>query len=100
MFPEEFGMWCHARWPYRIARVAVLLLGGDFLSRPLLGAHRWQDEIQLLAGATVVACGVAVGWTRRSALPPGQTDPQLVGVALSVMGLLIALDALLFRVSH
>ncbi len=89
-------MWQQIPWPYRIARVALILLAGDLVSRPPLGDQPWHDVIQLLSGALIVACGVSVGTGRHFVAPGDRAEQRLVGVSLSVMGLLIALGALLF----
>ncbi len=86
--------------PYRLAQVALLLLIGDFVSRPFLGYYRWRDTVQLLSGTLIVGGGVAIGWPRRPATVRDQAERHLAGVVLSVMGLLIALGALLFNLSR
>jgi hypothetical protein len=67
-------------------------------SRRLLGDQPWQNAIQLLTGGLMVVCGVSVGAGRRSVAPRDRAEHRMVGVFLSVMGLLIALGALLFTV--
>jgi exosortase len=96
--PPRLEQWRCLDWPARALVTAGLAGVMAWIFRVLLGncITRWTTEPQYSHGFVIPVMAVALGWMRRTHIPPGEARSHLSGLLLTITGSLLHLMATYF----